>query len=806
MYGFSEEITKCRGYELDRFTFKKKQTNLILAIETIKEKIETCKHKYIRVFFFTDGDHTTNDRKPEHLVRKLKPPPDKNLQVFVLGLGDLFPVSLSLDFRSTLHNGSSNIPTLFWAKEPGEVKTRLEFMAEFVETGFKEWELPCSGYLLPNNDTTSKIAPDEWIYYNCPKKGITRESTKGKKIKNGLNINMSSKPISLKTFVQNVTPQWTAKILQMHRNIKNASLELKELDRDGFGFGFRDDRRRHLGSLDFRKRHHQSPFKIFRSYDDDEDDYRMRDFMMHQSHYDASKVPKAIDHVQKIFDSIFKHAPSISNPRVSGRFDSYKKSTALREFNTKMDHLKEIVLEDKGPPCELKLAESILKSTVTTSKFNDKVIKMRGHTDYEFSAEVTDFQTIYDEHKDEIMSLPDPDPEDCCRIMMSSTLADLKDSDFPLLLKKNKFDFMKNFTISGIPIMTPKKDSVLINPWSIWISNILVTPYTIMSQRALEEYFEMNDAIKTEEKYYQLKNYDETTRFNAVVPVFSAKECLVLKPIIRSKLFAMCTTFAILKNPHIIDYNCHVAALSSIWVKTITEYPKENRPEFATRRLDAIVSTGKIYLDRKGYSSYIKVLMSEPCQALMSESKKIFTDDFTVKCETFNKPMFLMQLYADTHLIEAKDHSYYLKLILMEYFGRCLKDPQYMSNGATPYTDLFGNEIYDEDDRKVWLENKTKLVLENMAHDSESLLKKYFTVESLNDGINSILKTNIEKALEFIKEIDIKICRDKILGMTNFVNCGDLTANSIKAFALEYGIAEDIVEECFSDKMVIYCY
>ena len=368
------------------------------------------------------------------------------------------------------------------------------------------------------------------------------------------------------------------------------------------------------------------------------------------------------------------------------------------EFATLMNQSKTVIGLEEKFQTEMQLAENILKTTVK-SKYDMKNLKMKGHNIEDYDKDMEEFVKIYNKIKGNIKALPDPAPEECCNVTFQSPILDLKDDDFEALTKEDKFTFMKTFALAGIPIYAPVKDASQINPWALCIRHILTTPYNLISQSTMEMSAHLGTGSLDEvNKGITLQEGDDKSRLNAVIPVFSADVVRVLKPLLRTNVFGMLNTFCILKNPNIIDMNAHFAALGCAFLRTISHNPlNKQRPSFIEDRLKLIESTAQIYLDRKGYEKYSQVLFSEPEQALMTESRKSYGDDVTIKCETLIKPAFFLYLYRN----DASKKQHFKKIITLmglEFIGRNLSK----YNEETPYCDFFAPELNTNDLRKKW--------------------------------------------------------------------------------------------------------
>lgn len=498
------------------------------------------------------------------------------------------------------------------------------------------------GFRLPGLPSTQVIHCDEWLY--IPK---APEELVGLKVsindEEEREIPLSACQTTIQTLIEHVFPQWNRVILQQHR------------------------------------KHEQIPKGIF-------------DLM---------------NSLFKIHTEKAKKSSSEPNTTIKERLGNKEERTLEMKYNTMMT-IRNIIEVESKYMSEMELANSILKSTVSGGKYDTKVLKIRGRGQDDYEKDMEEFFNIYKKQEELIKALPQPQPEDCCRITMSSTLSDLQDEDFPLLKDEDKFTLMKTFTMSGIPAFAPIRDASKINSWTLSIRRILVTPFTVLSQRAIEAFAEMEGAGKlgSKNKDVKLKADDDNSQFNIVIPTIPAYAGAALKPLVRSNLYAMLATFSILKDPHIIDFSVHLAALGCAWVKSIAEHPPPSRPEYINDRLASIVATAELYMDRKSITHYLEVLGNTPNNALMTETTDP-TSNQTVKCESLVKPLFLLGMRKDK--FTTPQRTSLLGLLLAEFVGRCLSKYKDAEPNATPFSDFYVAELSDLAKRKEWLTKQSEV-------------------------------------------------------------------------------------------------
>ncbi|XP_068228982.1 uncharacterized protein [Palaemon carinicauda] len=476
------------------------------------------------------------------------------------------------------------------------------------------------------------------------------------------------------------------------------------------------------------------------------------------------------------------------------------KATEL-DFKTLMNQSKSLINMEKKYKNELELAELILKSTVTNRKHDLRNLKLKGHSQDDYIEDMKSFREIYEKTKEDIMKLPCPLPEDSCCITITSTLGDLQDPNFHLVMEESKFDFLKSFTMTGIPVYAPVHDYSQFNPWTMVIQHVLVTPFALLSHLVLEESAAANDgSLGKENKEVTLQQDNEKTKFNVVIPVLPAEAAKVLKPIVFSNIYAMMSTFCILKNPHIVDYNAHIAALGCAWVKTVKDFPTSNRPEFARDRLGNIVATAKLYMDRPSMKQYVSVLVSQPKQALMTESTELFNSK-SLKCESLVKPAFLSYLSKDMFTQQQLFNIY--KLLLLEFIGRCLSNYKMDVKEATPFTDFFCPQLSDKEKKSALLQKHSKTIAEKFQETQGNSLERFFTLDDLIPCVKKFVYKEVSEITNnLMNHVSVSVDMNKVQSLKNPSNCGDIQWSSLKAWAREIDIPEDTIEECCSQDLV----
>ncbi|XP_071544225.1 uncharacterized protein [Panulirus ornatus] len=216
LYVFSNQVFFMRSATyLEQGDFYSGATDLVGALETIVTEVYRCRERYVKVFLITDGDHSLSQLKPEDVIGKMEFPVGKVCDVYVLGVGDEFPVRHSLGLRSRLHNGRSNIPYLYTAKSVDEVREQMVAIGRSLTIHGQAITLSVEGTSLPGTTKTFSFQPGEWVYFphdpsHLQQLTITFDKRKGQ-------LNLQPIPIDL-VHLNDVFRQWNSRIIQLFSN------------------------------------------------------------------------------------------------------------------------------------------------------------------------------------------------------------------------------------------------------------------------------------------------------------------------------------------------------------------------------------------------------------------------------------------------------------------------------------------------------------------------------------------------------------------------------------------------------------
>ncbi|XP_076045149.1 uncharacterized protein LOC143027641 [Oratosquilla oratoria] len=737
IYVFDTELTFVReGTELKDSDYTGGGTNLCLALSTIRDKVKECKEQWVRVFIITDGAHNATEECPEDVIQTLATPPEKTCEVYLLGVGGYFPVKYSVEIRSRLHNGSANMPTLFWAKKYDDILGEAKDMEIHLKESKVPVKLSLPGSLVPGLEETNEFHLGEYVYMSCVPDSL--KSVQVSTEENEVDVPLEALPLTIDIFLSSLLPQWNSVLIQRH------SMK-KTMPNDVFPF------------------------------------------------------------TERVFNYLYSQVvmPKTESTTIHTRLAQKKERELKVRFQTLVNQSKTILTTEKFMS-EMALAEAILLTTVTTRKHAVKGLKLKGHTEENYAEDCRAFMDTYTKIKERLNDIQ-VSPEDCCRVTMTSTISDLKDEDFPELLKLNKFEFLKTFSMSGIPVFSRSRDSTELNPWSFKIDRILTSPFSVLSQVAMEEFAHVEAGAVGKDKEVRLQQDNKESGYNAVVPVFSSTVAKILKPLVCTNLYAMCATFALLKNPHIIDYTIHLAGLGATWIKTLADYPvASERPEFAKERLESVEATAMIYLGRPSLALYLKELQATPRHALMTECPQEDPEAKPLRCEAILKPLFLMHLTQRAG--RPFDHQVkvsIMRLASVEFLGRCL---HHTAHDPMPFINCFMKDITEEEKRKEWIRELFKNFSVEILKDEVNLQNTFYFPEEIVKYVMKLLKKKREAFLQVV----CSAVKPEVTGLEKLHsvhNCGDVTWKHLQVCAVELGLSDSEVKEVFSEKnALIYIY
>ncbi|XP_068228350.1 uncharacterized protein [Palaemon carinicauda] len=689
--------------------------NFTNVIRTTRQRAKNTKETNIRIFIITKGPHEAGEPYPEEEISVLSPPDGKNINVYILGIGDEFPANYCLEILSKLNTGNKTDVTFFQAKDTSDIPKQFSKMGNTINPFGAKLELSIEGCILPGYPhKTSSVQLGEWVYFDEPQ---TELNSLALKVNDGEYIEIAGEMKS-----GNYRCSFIYLFLQWNKVLIQVKCKEKSI-----------------------------PDKVF---------------SLMESFYSYCQ--------DKYFRNISRKERKVRNS-----FKSYENQfrQCMKEMRAHTENIRIKKEED--------LADLYLKTAAFHCDHRTMKRKFCDHKRFENA--VKKFQTLYEMAKPRIMALPPPQPEYCCRITKSSTLSQLMEQDFEEIFQKKKFDFLKNFVMSGIPVFSTLIRAAQRNVWAIKIKHILIEPYSVMSQQSLEDFATFREeCLETRCKAVQLEAENEKTKFNAVIPTIPANSASVLKPLVQSDLYAMVATFCILKNPNTVDSGAHFAALGCAWLKTLKDNPDESRPEFICNRLDDIVSTAKLYLDTPKIANFISALIAQPKQSLMFESKHEFLNK-PIQCESLVKPVFLLFLIRESM---SKDNmAKIFRFIVFEFLRRCIIRKDRCLLNTTPFIHYFCSQLSNTDERKSWIEDHCKATISKIKEKYGNLVDTFYTLQDLRcSAKKEVLGGLCAIGGNLLRGVPIDICMKRVLSLKSQYLCGEITWSMFEILSRELGI------------------
>ena len=726
LYCFSDGISfksKNKDPKLSSAHFTKQRTNLVGALQTIMNEVDACDAKCINVFLITDGDDTVNEKpasKVSSVIEQMKCPPNKVCNVYILGVGRRFPIQYTIDIRSKLHNGNINTPSLFWAEETRDVEAQMKSISEFMSevkpslgSMMVELKENVHGDLFPtynNDDNGSSRSRNNKFYFNeyvwLLKHPFVNDDDDDDKF-----IEL---PISL--------CDCSGKIIVPRGRL---ILPLLPVDYNALkGINQQLNNRIIQECKNGNKLHYNNILSIKKN----------------------------------IYDGYITDEKNKKKLGGGGTMDDLKS-----EFDQELRELDNIIFV-KTLDEPMKLAESILRTTVMRIK-KPKHMKNKRIVDEEFEKCRNKFLEVYRATKKDILKILVTN-EDCCRITTNSTVGQLQgkddddDEDFEKITLQcgNLCEFIKVFCISGIPIEMSLQPPMTVNPWTYTIEKILPSPYDILSYNSMEM---DNNPIPINARHRGI-DLAKDIKFNAIIPVFSSLEMAeAMKPIVDTKLYQFCVTFALTKNALVVDYNVHMAALAVVWLRML----RDDDSEYIRKRMESVECTALLYKNK--YRDYCNELKDENGfkKALMmgrNDGGRQF-----IKSETLVKPLFMLHLMnieeKPTTIQQRRHYKNVIQWIIIEYIGRCMHKMLSSSSSLTEFYDKYFSFDFKDEKQfvKRYIENNNFM----SKYGCENLFERFYTL----DELRKYVKPHIEN--------ESKILQDSLLQSSNNNNNGEIKVN-----------------------------
>ena len=702
------------------------------ALFKIGHLVRLCPHKHVRVFLFTNGKE---DSRNMYEGLRLMPTFEKRIDLYLLGVG-MFDEDLIHGLRIRLHSGPTHIPPIFQIGVPASISRVIDAVKDHIQPAMKV-RLNKPAMLMPELRTKVYTAfPGEWIYFDEDPETVMNSLKMI--VEDEARIKIDSKwndHVDRYRYYEHHTDHFhfenaifPRRRIMINPKRPKARFKIRGGDYPNFSIeGIMDEEY----FDEFCYENCLNPAKVRTRDPKTCNPPGKRAFLTIGKTVHSLTAKELRDNVFTLWcritfeicgsenpvdptiydfmEKIYKHyveletiVPTDQNHTIHARLERKRKGTLLQEFKDFISENKTKVLIESDHSYKVKMADAALKSTLATTT---KVMKIKGYDGgREWINDVKKFVEEYNKIKDQICALPPPTPEESCRMLKTSFIADLQESkSFLKLIESGRFDFLQEMTFTGIPVYSPIKDFTALNPWTFQIRNILSSPNEILCQRFLEENQGYRYKMDLKHKAIYLTGLEKKSKFNIIVPIVPRQHAQLLKPLLTSDVFAHACSYCILKNACIIDRNCHLAALACIWMRSVSEFPITNRPDFIRDRILDVEANAKVHFERKTIATYVQCLVDLPHRGLQTECE-INYEGVKIKSETLLKPCFLLYLIKDNAALLKKYHGNIpkiIRMILMEFIGRCVS--HYKSD--SPFVDFFLPTI-DGAVRKLWLTKK----------------------------------------------------------------------------------------------------
>lgn len=749
----------------------------------VRSLINKCPHHRVRFILLSMGNYDTyNTANPEHVLAARRPPKNKRVDVYCVALGNSFQEPILLLLRKHFHNGPESIPYAIRCYSIDYLyQAFLELSWCFVPAITMSITVPCQSLpYYPEKRYT--VTPGEYVFIEGDPQELKDKLQVFVKDDTVYKLNNDDWMHTGENYLDDVYDYDMMHIMKIRekeaRFMRRGPFHRRPMEDDEDDYDLRMDMMDEMYRGKFPHKRmfggfNRRPRTILDKVKDGkrgcmqkivvsgpcnarklmEEIYPLWNGILKQKVYfkedkdlDIEKIYNFLENVYDIAIEDHVFMPPNKNS-IQYRLANKRKLSMMHEFKKTIKGVKDSGKIDEEMKKEVTQAKEELKTTVQT-KYQDKVLHMKGHSGKDtWQNDMRAFLAEYRKIKEQVQNQQQNDYDDCCRIYLQSIITDLQDPSFEMLTKDNdKFEFLKEITVTGIPVHMPFKESSQINPWTVHIQNILLNPYDILCQKVIEDTYRKVWWKEDKDKSVQLVERNKKTQFNIIVPLIPIEFTGILKDLVLTDVFAIICTYCILRNANIIDKNCHLAALGCVWMRSIREFPiNKTRPEYIIRRIQNLEATAKIYLERHFILTYIEALLTKPSLALTTEAEETF-NDVKIRCESLIKPCFLLFLAKDNIELLEKHGANLIKivqLVLMEFIGRCIST--YKSN--TIYLDWFLPSV-DETLKDKWSKIKADEIFKRMEVSGTQLLTTY----PEKKGVQNYIKTNVTEIMKDMEE------------------------------------------------------
>jgi hypothetical protein len=594
-------------------------TNIIWGLEQLEKEIKLYQnYDLIRVFFITDGIdskqssfQTRFDQTMEKYYR-----PTNNVEFFVFGLTNDFPVFISQAIRANIHTGRAGIPNLFWSQTCSE----QEIMEEFdnirkQNKQISKITLPISGKISPFANLQNEFYTGEWVCIPDPE--AARVCIPDPEVAKTKDL-----------------PNW----FECEGNVYELEINSKPTFND-----LLDMFAQWIGQLQTISIKLSKDTNLIKSY--------------------AIQTKEKLEQMYKDY---------ISYLPITSEMKTFTQRLINKEIKTKtyqyQSYLK--IANDLASGVKLQFMDNVelakqLKG-VYTGKYSEKAFKLRSYDDENFENDKKIFIKIL---KETLPLLKDIESNERCVITLDNTLDIIRSEGFIETLQNthSKLDFLQNIGITGNGVLLNITDAATINPWVTQIKDV-TKHCAVLSTTAIEDLID-NPPANVQLTQHEQDNFvvaiqigqGTIEKLNCVIPLFEKNVANALAPIIRSNLFQLICTYSIQKSPFTLNHNAHLGALSGLLGYLLTQPATEWRKT----TINNIKHTTSVYLEREKLKKFIEILWSNPTRAVVTE---IPNDE--IKCESITKLLLMILVSAndktDEQIAEVMCN------VWKEYIGRII--------------------------------------------------------------------------------------------------------------------------------------
>ena len=558
---FTDQAFRLAGKTLPLHMPQSGGTNIIKGLEELEKELKKySNYDLIRVYFVTDGEDSNSQTFQSRFDKTIDKyhKPTNNVEFYVFGLTENFPVFISQAIRASVHTGRATIPNLFWSQSCSEQEILAEFdsVLTFNKT-ISKIQLPCNGKLSPFTNSTNTFLTGDWVL-------IKPEIT-------GLEI-----------------PNWfesEGEVYQLDINTKPTFDNLLELFAQWIGI---------LQTTSIKLASNTQQIKLYAE---------QTKKLMEQMYLNyINSIP--ILNTSKTFT---ERVANKQIKKLTYQYQSYLKIASDLGSGIKLQFMNNVELAKQ------------LKG-VYVGKYSEKAFQLRSHTDEDFESDKQAFITILKDILPMIKDIESS--EQCVITLDNTLDIIRSEGFIETLTNtKSKIDFLQNIGITGNGVMLNITDASTINPWVTQVKNV-ATQCAVLSTTAIEDLIDNPPPDTNLTQYEKENcvvaiqtGGGDIEKVNSVIPLFTKKVADALGPIIRSRLFQLICTYSIQKSPFTLNTNAHLGALSGLLGHLLTQ-PKS---EWREKTIQKIRHTTSVYLDRKGLQNFIEKLWTNPARAVVSE-------------------------------------------------------------------------------------------------------------------------------------------------------------------------------------------